>query len=1084
MRSILDTCTPRPDLLAGTFNPEIFTASLSQVMEHYRGRSSTVNNLYTDAEQFFREATFPTDGIRMVLSEAMARLAGDNGVPAIHRLEKAFGGGKTHTLIALTHLGFRGRDLASVATPSIDANVIDPSALHDPGAVQVVGIAGDEIPVHKPHGAALVPYTLWGEIAFQLGGEALYRSVETEANSRAAPGKSFLDRIFQNRKALLLLDELAQYSARLAAAHPQGADQLAAFLMALNGYARNHSNIAVVLTLASQTDAFATQTDELAKLVSEIRGEEVTPEEAVAMAQTAQAGVVSVVSRDATGVVPVQANEISQVLAKRLFVSVDQAAGAETVAAYWAMYQKTPDLLPDRASREDFRTAMCDLYPFHPTFVDFLNQKMATLANFQGTRGVLRVLALAVRSLWEKRSPVPMIHTCHLNLRDARIVNELISRTGGGELLPILNTDIGGVDTATLVGGASRAEEADRKNKHPEGFPFHEYAWKTVFLHSLVGRHEGLGTSLFGIGERDALLETSFPGLSPSQVETALKTIEDSDRGAFYLRHSAQYGRYYASLDASINRALAMIRGSLAKDQVTDFLDAAARKIIRTDPTFHVAHDVTHPEHIKDKTGRTNLALVALGADGIDAEAFVTTVGPNRPRIEQNLVFLLVPRTVHVQGEVWNEDRVAKAQEARQRLDDLARDVIARGRLRDKPENYGIKPQQLAEEGFGDKTKERELALQTTITQQYDGLWYPSASGHVVRKEIHTAGGEGGASIIAEIHRVLREDGELITEERARTQEGLNLLGKLFFGTGQTPTLDQLRSNFAVNRRWPVLEGATVFDQIVREGVTRSAWCLFRMQDEQSVKPEAIYSRDADTLPLDLDLRAPGWAIVTLPGANQRGWLGGAVNVDPARVETWVADAMREQPVAYVSEIIAKVVGAHGDIPEPDILTAIDNVVREDKALTYSGTPEQEATPTQLVHGPTAILHSVGKDDVIVSPAEASRRGWVKIDPKHLELKGSEAATRLLPLLGRIGSLYSRGANSKLDVLDLVELHLQGGGRMRLLLQDCPPEDMKRLGELFEVLAGLVAQSERTQARIRITDPRDDCPLVKALTQD
>ena len=1084
MRSILDTCTPRADLLTGTFNPEIFTASLSQVMDHYRGRTSSVTNLYTDAEQFFREATFPTDGMRMVISEVMARLAGDNGVPAIHRLETAFGGGKTHLPIALTHLGFRGRELADAAAPNIDARVIEATALHEPGAVQVVGIAGDEIPVHKPQGAALVPYTLWGEIAFQIGGEALYRSVETEATSRAAPGKAFLDGIFENRKALLLLDELAQYAARLAAAHPQGADQLSAFLMALDGYARGHANIAVVLTLASQTDAFATQTQELARLLSAIRGEEVSEEEAVAMAQTAQAGVLSVVSRDATGVVPVQANEISRVLAKRLFISVDQAAGAETVADYWALYQKTPDLLPDRASREDYRATMRDLYPFHPTFVDFLNQKMATLANFQGTRGVLRVLSLAVRSLWEKRQPVPMIHTCHLNLRDARIVNELISRTGGGELLPILNTDIGGVDTATLVGGASRAEEADRKNKHPEGYPFHEYAWKTVFLHSLVGRHEGLGTPLFGIGERDALLEISFPGLSPSQVETALKTIEDSDRGAFYLRHSTQYGRYYASLDASINRALASIRGSLGKGQVTDFLDTAARKIIRTDPTFHVAHDVTQPEHIKDKTGRTTLGLVTLGADEIDAEAFVTTVGPNRPRIEQNLVFLLVPRTVYVRGEVWNEDRVAKAQESHQRLDDLARDVIARGRLRDKPENYGIKPQQLAEEGFGDKTKERELALQTTITQQYDGLWYPSASGHVVRKEIHTAGGEGGTPIIAEIHRVLREDGELITEERARTQEGLNLLGKLFFGIGQTPTLEQLRGNFAVNRRWPVLEAATIFDQIVREGVTRGAWCLFRMQDEQSAKPQALYSRDADTLPLDLDLSAPGWAIVTLPGANQRGWLGGAVIADPARVETWVADAMREEPAAYVSQIIEKVVGAHGEIPESDILTAIDNAVREAKALTYSGTREQEAAPSALVQGPTAILHSVGKDDVILSPAEAARRGWVKIDPRYLELKGPEAAARLLPLLGRIGSLYGRGASSKLDVLDLVELQLQGGGRMRLLLQDCPPEDMKRLGELFEVLAGLVSQNERTQARIRITDPRDDCPLVKTLTQD
>ncbi len=1084
MKSILETCTPRPDILAGTFNPEIFTASLAQVVDHYRGRVSTVHNLYTDAEQFFASATYPTDGMRMVLSEVMARVAGNNAVPAIRRLETAFGGGKTHTLIALTHLGFRGSELAAVAAPCFQREIFDPAALPPPGEVVVVGVAGDEIPAHKPKGAALIPYTLWGEIAFQLGGETLYRAVEQDASSHAAPGKAFLEQIFAGRKAILLLDELAQYATRFNAAHPDGAEQLAAFLMALNGFARNHAGLAVVITLASRSDAFAGQTQRLAKLLSDIRGEQVTDEDAAGMAERAAEGVRSVVARDATGVVPVQASEISRVLAKRLFEQVDLTAAEDTIAAYWEMYQRTAGLLPDRATREDFRGALRDLYPFHPTFVDLLNQKLATLENFQGTRGVLRVLALAVRSLWEKRQAIPMIHTCHLNLRDARIVNEVIGRTGGGDLLPILNTDVGGVDTQALAGGTSRAQEADRKNPHPEGFPLHEYTWKTVFLHSLVGRSEGLGTNLFGISERDALLETAFPGMTPPQIQAALEAIEDSDRGAFYLRHSRQYGRYYASLDASINRALATIRGSLEAGQVSGFLDAAARRIIRTDATFQVAHDVSLPEHIPDKAGRAYLGLVALGADEIDAESFVTTAGPNRPRIQQNLVFLLVPRTVFVKGETWNEDRLAKARQARSRLEELARDVIARGRLRDKPENHGIKPKQLAEEEFDTKTKERELALQTTITQLYDGLWYPSASGQVIRKEIRTAGGESGASIVEEIRRVLRDDGELITEDRARTREGLTSLGQLFFGLGQTPTLAQLRTAFSVNRRWPVLDGPAVFDQLVREGVSKAFWCLFRMTDEESTVPEAIYCRDTDALPLDLDLRGEGWSLVSPPGAKQRGWLGGQVEVDPAKIEQWVGEAVKEQPAAYVAEIIEKLVRAHGEVPEKEILAAVERLVQEDRALTYGGQTDQAERPAQLVHGHGAFLHSVARDDVVLSPAEAARRGWVEIEARRLELQGKEAADRLLGLAKRIGGLYARGARSRLDILDLAELRLQGGGRMRLLLQDVPPEDMKRLGELFEILADLVSSVEQTQARIRISDPQDDCPFVQALKQN
>jgi hypothetical protein len=1080
MKSILETCTPRPDILTGTFNPEIFTANLSQVVEHYRGRATTVHNLYTDADQFFSQATYPTEGMRTVLSEVMARLQGNHSVPAIHRLETAFGGGKTHTLIALTHLGLRGRELATVAAGAFQADIFSAAALPAPGDVAVVGIAGDEIPVHQPIGTALVPYTLWGEIAFQIGGEDLYRAVEMDARSYAAPGKDFLNRVFEGRKVMLMLDELAQYATRLSAARPDGADQLAAFLMALQNYASTHPGIAIVLTLASYTDAFARQTQRLAELISTVRGQEVSVEDAAAMAETAGKGVQSVVARFATGVIPVHAGELSRVLAKRLFDRIDQAAGEETAHDYMALYARNSGLLPDRASRADFQGTLTALYPFHPTFIEFLNNKMATLENFQGTRGVLRVLALAVRSLWSGKRLPPMIHTCHLNLRDARIVNELISRTGSGDLLVALNADVGGVDTGGLAEGMSRAQEADRKNPHPEGYPLHEYAWKTVFLHSLVGRGEGLTSNLFGITERDALFEVSFPGLTPPQVQTALQEIQNS---ALYLRFSQEQGRYYASLDASINRALDGIRRSLPRQQLSDFLAASARKVITSDPIFKVFHEVSLPEHIDDNVQRPCLGLIALDADEIDAEAFITTVGPNKPRIQQNLVFLLVPRTVHVKGEIWNEERVARVQDLRDRLEELAREVLARRRLKEQPQNYGIRPRQLAEEQFDGKSRERELALQTTLTLQYDSLWFPSASGQVTRKDIHTAGGEGGAPIVEQIRTVLRDDGELITAERARTQEGLSNLARLFFEAGQTPMLHSLREAFAVKRRWPILENAALFEQIIREGVNRGLWCLFRMDNEESVKPAAIYSRDTDPPPFELDLRTAGWSIISVAGARQRGWLGGEVVIDPMKLESWVQEAMCEVPTAYVAELIEKVQEKHGEVPDTLLLGAVDKLAREEGLAYYAGTPDQHEKPSELVRGAAAILHSVSTQDVLVTPAEASRRGWLAVEPKRYQLSGREAAQKFLPLLKRVGSLYSRGAKSTLDVLDLVELPVAGGARLRITLQGATPETMQRLGEWFEILGDLVQPGGASEGRIQINDPDDNCAFLKALKE-
>ena len=152
MKPILQSCKPRQDLLTGSFNPEIFTAVLSQVLEFYRGSTSVTQNIYTDAQAFFTEATYPTDGMKTVLAEVFGRLSGDNTIAAIHRLETAFGGGKTHTLIACTHLAHRGTELAPVT-----GEMIDPGLLPEPGAVAVVGVAGDDVPVHKPEGKDLIP---------------------------------------------------------------------------------------------------------------------------------------------------------------------------------------------------------------------------------------------------------------------------------------------------------------------------------------------------------------------------------------------------------------------------------------------------------------------------------------------------------------------------------------------------------------------------------------------------------------------------------------------------------------------------------------------------------------------------------------------------------------------------------------------------------------------------------------------------------------------------------------------------------------------------------------------------------------
>ena len=701
MQSILSTCTPRKDILEGTFNPEIFTASLSQVMDFYRGKPGIIHSLYTDGEQFFNDATYPTENLKLILADVFGRLSGDNALPAIHRLETAFGGGKTHILIALTHLAFRGRELSAAVT-----NIVPEALLSAPGQIKVVGIAGDELPVHKPAGTALLPYTLWGEIAFQIGGESLYREVEVDATSFAAPGKDYFDKVLAGNQVLIMFDELAQYAARLQACRPDGAEMLAAFLMGLHGFARTHSGISVTLTLASHADAFARETEKLKRLISQVRGHEVEEDLIWDLAQRAEKDLRSVVARDASTIVPIQSYEISRILAKRLFLAIDPAAAGETAEAYTKMYAMHPTELPERASQADFQEIMAAHYPFHPTLIRFLNEKLATLETFQGTRGVLRVLALVTRSLWSKKIDAPMIHTCHLDLRDPRIVNEILGRTGGGELLPVLNADVGGPDSAMLGLGKSYAQMADQKNPHPQGHPLYEYTWKTIFLHSLVGRTLGLDSNLFGITEPETVFAVAFPELTPAQVKIALQKIEDLEEGALYLRF--QNGRYFASLVPSVNIILNAIRRSLSKDKIADFLAATARKVVTSSQgVFQVEHDVSRPEHIPDTDKRPVLALIALDAERLKAEECITTAGPNRPRFNQNMVFLLLPQTVREATETWSTERAQQATEILNRLEGLARTVLAMRLLKEQPENYGISRAKLAEQEFDRKLKEK-----------------------------------------------------------------------------------------------------------------------------------------------------------------------------------------------------------------------------------------------------------------------------------------------------------------------------------------------------------------------------------------
>jgi hypothetical protein len=407
-------------------------------------------------------------------------------------------------------------------------------------------------------------------------------------------------------------------------------------------------------------------------------------------------------------------------------------------------------------------------------------------------------------------------------------------------------------------------------------------------------------------------------------------------------------------------------------------------------------------------------------------------------------------------------------------------------RLKERPEDHGLSAQQLAREDFDSHLKERRLALLTAMTQLYTSLWFPSASGHVVSKAIKSAGGEGGLPVVEAIQRVLKAEGEIITADRASTQETLSALARHFFELGPTPSVAEIREAFACNRRWPVLEQPAILDQALRAGISQGHWCLFTLSrgagagwGEGPVSVEQFYSQDTGGLPLDLDLAQPEWSLVSVEGAKQRGW-GPKTIADAEQVEQWVNQVLTENRVALVTDIVAEVKHRH-EIPEEPVHQALGKLLQTDRAATYSGEPTQTEKPEELRHGTASILYHIKPTDVVLSIAEAGNRGWTSTADRRFVREDAETAERLLALLPRLGSLYSRGAHTTFTTLELADLEVEGGARLRLTVENATPAAMRRLAELLEVLPLAVHLGSSTEAYVEVDEPDEQCPIIQAL---
>lgn len=1082
MKSILEACEPRPEILAGTFNPEMFKASLSRVLEDY-GKGEAVEGataIYSDPVAFFRDATHVTQGIREVVGNVLARLVGgDLSTPALQRLDTAFGGGKTHTLIALAHAALRGNAIA----PHLEG-IVDASHLPDPESLRLVGIIGDTVdPIREPagEGQRALPNSLWWLIAQQTLSDAEQAPIAARLAEAAAPGSDeFFDTLFGSRPTVLVIDEIAQYLARMEAAFPgTGAQQAAGFLMSLATYAEDRSHLSVVVSLASASNAFGDY-NQLVGSLMDTHG--ITESEAADLVSRGQRSVVDVVNRSAEATTPVQQGDLSRIMAKRLFQSVESRTAREVSAAFVELYRRAGTELPSAAKDPRIEEHLAEHYPFHPSLIEFLSQELAQVEAFQGTRGVLRTLARAVRRLWEAGTDIPLIQLCHLDLSEAPIRSELLGKTGNSELDSVLDADVSKPRGSPAV-GRTVANELDAANPHPEGLPVHEWAWRTVFMHSLVGRAGGLADERFGVDMVTAVYETAAPAIPPATVRSALEQVS---REAHYLRE--REGRLYADTAPTLNNIVRRIEQQVTEEQALERVEEVVRRLVQSD-VFEVHPGITSSEAIPDKVNRPQLGILSFAVEEFDPQAWVENCGDG-PRLCQNLVFLLAHQSAHPRGEAWGERRVQDARRSRQRILATARKTLALEKLGSQPDNWGVSREQLQQSEFRERRQKAPNELRTAVEESFRFLGYPGRdAGRVVIRDIGksgggpAAGGQGGLLLETAITNHLTTEGELITATQATTLEVLQGLNPLFFASNQQIGADRVAEGFARNRPWPILESPRLLADILREGVNKGAWCLGHMPEPSAQKPEAFYDRESRP-PITVEPQGAEWFICTREHAKTLGWLE-SIARDPDLIANWVKGTVEELVEGDIGVIEKQIESNHDRMDQHVFREQVENLVKSGELVAWpedafgeDGKPD----PEQAMHRETVPTTGLPQTEVRLLPVHVAReRGWlVQPQAPERDYKVSDPG-KIKQVLNMLGGVALR--DSKTEVRSLrISGNSRAGGSVQLSFLNTTVGELVESRAVFADFATrLRFDSERAMLLVQVGDASRECRFVAAL---
>lgn len=558
---------PHRDVIEGRLDPGRFAARLDRVL------AGQADPEYQNATEFF-ERTHLTPGLRELLRRALLRLSGRGGESLIH-LETNFGGGKTHTLIALYHL-FRSQE--ELVEQGWFQALLEEAGLEEVPKARVLAFVGTEPDPLKD-------WTPWGELAAQLGQYELVRESDQE---RMTPGKTQLRKLLGEGPVLILLDEIAEYLAKLVSprtvlererdAAEAYRTQVMAFLHELTETVGELPQAMLVVTTTTSTP------------YGEI-GERV------------QMDLRQIVGRMHRLLEPVQSGDIYEVVRCRLFDDLGDPEVHDKVAEeFHKMYRDLGEEVPEEAGRVEYQKKLKRAYPFHPELIDVLYNQWGSFPGFQRTRGVLRLLAEVVAEEWRAHRPLPLIRLPDVPLAKDSVRQEFVKLIGQ-EYNSVLGCDIVGQRELARRIDAGQPEEL-RKLRLAEGLA------TAIFLSSFSGaqREER------GITPQRLRLALLSPGIEATAVGDMLQKLESQ---LMYLHR--RDNRYFFSTELNLNRAEAEAEEGVEEgaigEEIHRFLE---RKLPRGKPFVDVHIWPKNPEDVPER--RDGHMLVALSPEFLYGE--------------------------------------------------------------------------------------------------------------------------------------------------------------------------------------------------------------------------------------------------------------------------------------------------------------------------------------------------------------------------------------------------------------------------------------------------------------------------------